>query len=664
MEYMDTEGPNPIPHPSLIERIRGGGGDGDEVSQSAEAILDASSKKASKARKRAYRSGTSTKKKKRTSPNLARAAKSNQRHYKHNSRNQGASGSSPSQSSSKYGAGSHPNSPHVNVAAVQEQWERSIQLNTDFDDPMSLSDSRSFQEISVANQAKIDLKQKQVRLGSILTPTIDFSYFRSLNQEEQESAEQIYRFEVSQYEKKNRRCSRCHGVYLNDHFNSLRGKVCMSCTKVSKKFSLDNSFHPVWYNDDGDVQWTVPEVLSCLRIGEQMLIQRYSPYAPLVHIKNGTFGCKGHVCCFPQDLSEVCHKFPRLPETVNAVKMVRHYSDSSGVENTQVYSVRREKVLAALRWLGKYHREYATDDDFEIVEENFSWMGDESEKDLQGVINLEATSDRQGQDDDFTNKGVSEEQCIETEPDASAEDLEVSGVVQETPGNVTNGNDAAVINALKGASNEEGRTAGNYMDWPLTSREAVDEYRKRVFVNAFPWLYPGGRGDVNDQHCEQEIEESQWAKMQLRYFDNRFQKDYMWCFYALNFVQRHRNKKSGGFFLKDFVTDKPPTLDELKDKIRNGDTKFISQLQYFSGKLEGSDAYWRKMRAELYSWISHHVEVGNGPPTLFMTLSCAEYFWPDLLHLIQERTVMGKATTNTDSKGKDSIIRCCFFCCQ
>jgi hypothetical protein len=35
-------------------------------------------------------------------------------------------------------------------------------------------------------------------------------------------------------------------------------------------------------------------------------------------------------------------------------------------------------------------------------------------------------------------------------------------------------------------------------------------------------------------------------------------------------------------------------------------------------------------KAELYSWINHHIEKERGPPNIFMTSSCAEYFWPDL----------------------------------
>jgi hypothetical protein len=32
----------------------------------------------------------------------------------------------------------------------------------------------------------------------------------------------------------------------------------------------------------------------------------------------------------------------------------------------------------------------------------------------------------------------------------------------------------------------------------------------------------------------------------------------------------------------------------------------------------------------------HHLEVGHGPPTLFLTLSCAELWWPDLKRLLYD----------------------------
>ena len=53
-------------------------------------------------------------------------------------------------------------------------------------------------------------------------------------------------------------------------------------------------------------------------------------------------------------------------------------------------------------------------------------------------------------------------------------------------------------------------------------------------------------------------------------------------------------------------------------------------LRYYARNIKGSDNYWRAKTQELESWIQHHISRGRGPPTFFITLSCAENWWPDL----------------------------------
>ena len=83
----------------------------------------------------------------------------------------------------------------------------------------------------------------------------------------------------------------------------------------------------------------------------------------------------------------------------------------------------------------------------------------------------------------------------------------------------------------------------------------------------------------------------------------------------------------------------------------DGDDGFIKKITYFSQKVRGLDAYWRLKKSELYSWLNHHVEAGNGAPSLFMMLSCAEYFWPDLICLLEDRIWIA------DGMKKDSLGR-------
>jgi hypothetical protein len=67
----------------------------------------------------------------------------------------------------------------------------------------------------------------------------------------------------------------------------------------------------------------------------------------------------------------------------------------------------------------------------------------------------------------------------------------------------------------------------------------------------------------------------------------------------------------------------------------------------------GNSSYWRSRRAELYSWINHHVKEGNGMPNFFITLSCAKYFWPDVLRLLNERL---KIAGHTDAVSTNFIM--------
>jgi hypothetical protein len=80
-----------------------------------------------------------------------------------------------------------------------------------------------------------------------------------------------------------------------------------------------------------------------------------------------------------------------------------------------------------------------------------------------------------------------------------------------------------------------------------------------------------------------------------------------------------------------------PDIENLKKKLRNNDTKLIKKLQYFARFFPGSNSYWRNKRAELLSWIGHHVEEENGRPSLLITLSCAEYHWKDIEMLLNKR---------------------------
>jgi hypothetical protein len=172
------------------------------------------------------------------------------------------------------------------------------------------------------------------------------------------------------------------------------------------------------------------------------------------------------------------------------------------------------------------------------------------------------------------------------------------------------------------------------MEYPQIGEEPVDEYNYRhMFADAYPWLFPGGIGDGPLSQSGKIL--SRWAQIMIHFGDGRFMRDPYFQFHLLNYVQRHNNNQNSLYFLREFMSEKETSLDDIKHAIENGDLSFIKRLQTFSGqKIKGSDAYWRDKKKELDTWIMHHLEVGHGPPTLFLTLSCAELWWPDLKRLL------------------------------
>ena len=105
------------------------------------------------------------------------------------------------------------------------------------------------------------------------------------------------------------------------HKNGLLCTTCQASCTNKEKIEKDL---PIWYDKNKIVQYNLPEQLNCLREGEKLLIQQISAYVPLLHLKNGQIGSRGHVCSFVQDISSICTKLPRLPDDIQFIKVVKN----------------------------------------------------------------------------------------------------------------------------------------------------------------------------------------------------------------------------------------------------------------------------------------------------------------------------------------------------
>jgi len=91
------------------------------------------------------------------------------------------------------------------------------------------------------------------------------------------------------------------------------------------------------------------------------------------------------------------------------------------------------------------------------------------------------------------------------------------------------------------------------INWPTREVKPIYEFSNtKLFCLAFPWLFPGGVGDIKE--CRKyELEITDWAQNLLYYQDGRFAKDKLWSFFTLNYIYRRRNYSQSQWFVKDFV---------------------------------------------------------------------------------------------------------------
>jgi hypothetical protein len=463
-------------------------------------------------------------------------------------------------------------------------------------------------------------------------------------------------FETRCNEMKHRLCVRCHSVSLQFQTSSelIESQfTCQECKKSNNWTAFGNSMLPVWYDEHGHVQYHVPSELSSLREGEKLLIQQVAVYVPLQHLMYGQVGARGHIVSFPQNISSVCKTLPRLPDGVTVIRVIKRFKLSDGEISSKSFSIRKRVVLEALWWLKRFNRQYS---DIDICEDNLNWITNGDEQELPMPCCEEPIDPKTSVEAENEDLGPSPEQIADQLQHADDPIEPCYGVSSEFNSNKPKQKDKTVIEALKKAE-MQGRMLsidddGTAIHFPYVSPEPVCEYTETyLFEYAFPWLFPGGTGGyMSGPNPKPKLRE--WLRKMAMYKDCRFDHDRLWAFFALNYMTRHNNQGSGNFFVKSFFENGPKNLEQLQEHISAGKLEWLDRITYFSQCVPGSSAYWRSKRREVFAWINYHVEKGNGVPTFFITLSCAEYHWRDIERLVQDRCVVAGIEPPDFTKGK------------
>jgi len=285
------------------------------------------------------------------------------------------------------------NMPHYfRTNDVYYIWKQCIQYDIIFPNPYLWHTETIYIENMDMLKMKIMEKKRKADKGLFFVKDINFSIFDKATYNDKKDIAAAFVHEVRMNQLAHKRCYKCQGVSLVKEYHAVRSSFGAYHCDECRRHTTDTFWKqgndmllPVWYDDYGKVQFQVPEELKNLRLGEQLLIQRLSCFVPIVHIKHGVMGLHGNCVCFRQDLIEICNVLPRT--RVNAIKIIRSYDsqDNNGIQDVDMFIIRRTVVLKALIWLKRYHKWYREDPDLIICEANLDWMEGQEERCLVGT---------------------------------------------------------------------------------------------------------------------------------------------------------------------------------------------------------------------------------------------------------------------------------------
>ena len=259
-------------------------------------------------------------------------------------------------------------------------------------------------------------------------------------------------------------------------------RVYFKCGKCSDRkrpqHYLENNLHPVWYAKDEDgndivdrkgnriPQFSIPKELKELSYAEQLLIRRYAPIIPSVHIHNGVYGSKGHCVAFPQDITGVCDELPRRKEAV--VTFIRYIGNK---DTTDVYptmlKVNKKRTLAALVWLQKHNPLYKN---IKISESNLDWLKGSDEGNIATqaeILHMKTTTRAKtlDEEDEFVSTAHMDN------PEANKHGMTMETMHANEASDSPTNEQSQIIRELIGVANESGRKK-RMMDFPPIDHDA------------------------------------------------------------------------------------------------------------------------------------------------------------------------------------------------
>jgi len=384
-------------------------------------------------------------------------------------------------------------------------------------------------------------------------------------------------------------CSRCR---KRTSRSDIRRDLCSYCVRAqSNPFSAENGM------DFG----TIPPELSGLSLVEEALIARVHPVVFVFKIRGQQRAYSGHVMNFVQHVEQIATRLPNDIRSISTVILLNRDTPHGMVQ----FRVRAARVRQALIWL-KGNNQYYTD--IIIDEENIANLpadGDVSH--LLPNVHLDGLADEADINQDQANNTL-ESSCFPNLPVLDAAQV--------------------IDNNLRAAVAEQPNAEIEGGDWPALDNDPLNEFQSEGLIcKAFPVLFPYGRGDLREPRL-QTISKHNYFKYLMQYRDGRFANDPRFPYYAYNSLARWDALNCGNVYVRQHRLE-GLSADDMLAMAHDRNCDLASSIMYYGVSLRGTRAYWKQRCSELIQMVRQ-----LGTPTVFFTLSAADYHWPDLFRLL------------------------------
>lgn len=104
------------------------------------------------------------------------------------------------------------------------------------------------------------------------------------------------------------------------------------------------------------------------------------------------------------------------------------------------------------------------------------------------------------------------------------------------------------------------------LSMPVVRGTPLSEYGSNIAINAFPTLFPTGRGGF-DEPREHKVTEKDWANHLLQLRGGRFARHPRFRYWALNTIMRHETKKASTWYQTVQHGQNPLTTAEVTLKV-------------------------------------------------------------------------------------------------